>query len=143
MKEQQPGSVKGKKGRVFKLRNREAFESFINEKAMAVIVVYHYVCPSCESYLEQFKMHSSEEPEDSDISFAKIHIQLEWMIIQAELRGFVEKENMFLTELGVGKKVPATLFYRDGKLKWKLEGVIPEPIFRGLLQKLQVEEENE
>jgi hypothetical protein len=72
-----------------------------------------------------------------------MHIQLEWMIIQAELKGFVEKENAFLTELGVGKKVPATLFYRDGELKWKLEGVIPEPFFRGLLQKLKVEEENE
>jgi thiol-disulfide isomerase/thioredoxin len=143
MKEKQPGSVKVKKRPVYKLRNREAFESFIQKKTMAVIVVYHYMCPSCESYLKQFKMHASEAPADGSVSFAKMHIQLEWMIIQAELKGFVEKENAFLTELGVGKKVPATLFYRDGELKWKLEGVIPEPFFRGLLQKLKVEEENE
>ncbi|UCH89325.1 MAG: thioredoxin family protein [Thermoplasmata archaeon] len=128
---------------VYKLRDQEAFEWFIANSQFAVIVVYHYVCPECDSYLKQLRRLAAEYKKDERLSFGKIHIQLEWMIREAKLKGDVEEENTFLVELDVGKKVPATLFYNNGKLKWKLEGVLPPPIFRGLIKKLQESTEKE
>jgi hypothetical protein len=121
---------------VYKLRDREAFESFIQNKPYTVIVAYHYLCPQCESYLKQFRIHGKEYQNEKDLIFGKIHIQLQWMIDKAELKGDVEEENTFLQELDIGKKVPATLFFRNGKLVWKIEGVLVPPIFRGLIKKL-------
>lgn len=122
---------------VYKLRNKKAFESFVHEKQLAVIVVYHYLCPQCESYLRQFRALAKEYQDEDGLDFAKIHIQLKWMIRKAKLKGDVEEENTFLQDLDVGKKVPATLFYRNAKMIWKLEGVIEPPIFRGLIKKLR------
>ena len=121
---------------VYKLRNKEAFESFIRNTPYSVVVVYHYLCPQCESYLKQYRKHGVEYQKEEDLNFGKIHIQLKWMIDKAKLKGEVKEENTFLGELDVGKKVPATLFFHNGKLVWKIEGVLAPPIFRGLIKEL-------
>jgi thiol-disulfide isomerase/thioredoxin len=137
-----PASLSGQKPKpVYKLRDRKTFESFINEIPLTVIVAYHYLCPQCESYVKQFKRLALEYQDIKELSFGKIHIQLQWMIKKARLKGFVTEENTFLQDYEVGKKVPATMFFQNGMLKWKIEGVLEGPIFRGLVKKLQEDKE--
>jgi thiol-disulfide isomerase/thioredoxin len=131
-----PSSIKQKMRPVYKLRNRDAFDSFVETSPFAVIVVYHYLCPECETYVKQLKKLAVEYRSLKNLNFAKIHIQLQWMIDKANLSGDVSEENTFLKELDVGSKVPATMFYRNGSLIWKIEGVLEPPIFRGLIKKL-------
>lgn len=104
---------------------------------MVVVVVYHYICPGCERYLPIYKDLAAEYTGEKDLVFGKIHMQLEWMIRDAELVGDVEEENVFLRKYDVGQKVPATMFFVDGTLKWKIEGLLTPPVFRGLISKLK------
>lgn len=122
--------------RVYKLKDRKTFESFIANNDIAVIVAYHYLCPQCETYVKQFKKVAIEYEDDGLLNFAKIHIQLQWMIEKAKLKGDVHEENVFLTSYDVGSKVPATMFFKKGKLIWKIEGVLEPPILRGLIKKI-------
>jgi len=122
---------------VYNLRNKKAFDHFIENHELAVVVVYHYICPHCEIYLPMYKKLAAEFTDDPRPAFGKIHIQLRWMIEDADLRGDVEEENVFLKKYDVGKKVPATMFFRSGKLLWKLDGRLDPPVFRGLVQKLK------
>jgi len=122
---------------VYKLRNRAAFESFVAQNRFCIIVAYHYLCPDCDKYIKLFKNLSAEYRNEEALMFGKIHIQLSWMIKKAKLEGDVEEENVFLRDYGVGKAVPATLFFDNGNLVWKIEGLLSPPIFRGLVKKLQ------
>ena len=124
-----------KKKAVYKLRDKAAFESFVAQHAFTVVVAYHYLCPECETYVKHFKKLAAEYENVNKLAFGKIHIQLEWMMKKAELTGDVCEENVFLKELDVGDAVPATLFFQNGSLVWKLEGALSPPIFRGLVKK--------
>ena len=121
---------------VYRLRNQSAFESFIANHDQAVIVAHHYMCPHCETQLKTLKLVAGEYASDNQLGFGKIHIQLQWMIDKAELKGDIEEENVFLRKIDVGDKVPATLFYRNKKLIWKFEGAFDPAVFRGLVEKL-------
>ena len=135
------GKIRKKLRPVYNLRNKKAFDHFIENNGLAVIVVYHYICPQCERYLPMYKKLAAEFKDDPEPAFGKIHLQLHWMIEDAHLTGDVEEENVFLKKYKVGKRVPATLFFRSGHLIWKIEGILAPAVIRGLVSKLQMTRE--
>jgi thiol-disulfide isomerase/thioredoxin len=103
------------------LKSEKKFDSFIKSGNSAVIV-YHFLCHGCQAYLEELK---DRVDEFSDVGLARIHMTLNWVIKEAELYGDVEEENIFLRDrYDVGNLFPTTLFFNNGKLVRKVDGVL-------------------
>jgi thiol-disulfide isomerase/thioredoxin len=102
------------------LRSVKSFDKFIPQE-QAVVIVYNYLCPACEQYLGELKPRMEEF---NDFPIGRIHMNLEWVIQKAEMTGDVTEENMFLFDrYRVGDLFPVTLFFKNGELIKRVDGV--------------------
>ena len=101
------------------LRSAKSFDKFIPQE-QAVVIVYNYLCPACEQYLEELKPRMEEF---NDFPIARIHMNLNWVIQEAKMTGDVTEENTFLVErYGLGNLFPSTIFFKNGKLIKRVDG---------------------
>lgn len=112
------------------LRSEKGFDDFIS-KGDSVIIVHHFLCHGCQVYLEDVKSHLEDF---THIRLARIHMTLNWVIDEAGLYGDVEEENIFLKKrFSVGNLFPTTLFFNDGKMIKRVDGVLSTHELRSII----------
>jgi protein-disulfide isomerase len=114
------------------LRSEKSFDKYIDQD-QSVVIVYNYLCPACEQYLEEMKPRMEEF---NDFPIARIHMNLKWVIQKAEMVGDVSEENTFLLErYGLGDLFPATIFFKNGKLIRRVDGAKSPEQLKELIKK--------
>jgi hypothetical protein len=101
------------------IKSERGFDRFLKNEN-CVVVVHHFLCHGCQVYLEDLKKNLGLF---NNISLARVHMTLNWVIDEAGLYGDVEEENMFLKDrYGVGNLFPTTLFFQKGELIKRVDG---------------------
>jgi hypothetical protein len=112
------------------LRSEKGFDRFISQ-GDSVIIVHHFLCHGCQVYLEDVKSHLEDF---THVNLARIHMTLNWVIDEAGLYGDVEEENIFLKKrFSVGNLFPTTLFFKNGNLIRREDGVIAPNQLKNLI----------
>ena len=118
--------------RLTTLRSEKSFDKFI-EQNHSVVIVYNYLCPACERYLEDLKPRMNKF---DHIPIGRIHINFDWIIKQAKMIGDVEPENTFLVHrYGLGDMVPSTILFKKGELIERVDGALRSEALKELINK--------
>ena len=103
------------------LRSERSFNKFIDQKN-CIVIVYHFLCPACETYLGDMK-HGLDLM--GELPIGRIHVNLDWVIKEAGMIGDVEEENTFMVDrFQVGNLFPSTLFFKNGNLIRRVDGAL-------------------